>query len=143
MDLINSFLNLVAPPFTFFTLLFLFPPYYGFKLFLSTLRSLFPEDVAGKVVLITGASSGIGEHLAYEYASRGACLAIAARREDRLQQVAEAARYLGSPAVISIAADVSNVDDCRRMVHQTVDYFGRRIFIIYHYLHYLYISTTS
>lgn len=37
------------------------PAYYVYKLTTSLLRSLFPEDVAGKVVLITGASSGIGE----------------------------------------------------------------------------------
>ncbi|CAK7336756.1 unnamed protein product [Dovyalis caffra] len=83
------------------------------------------ENVAGKVVLITGASSGVGEHLAYEYASRGAFLALVAGRARSLTEVAETARYIGSPDVIMITADVQRVEDCRRMVEETVNYFGR------------------
>ncbi|GER45504.1 11-beta-hydroxysteroid dehydrogenase 1B [Striga asiatica] len=125
MELIHTFLNLAAPPFTFFSLLFFWPPFQVFKFFLSILGTLFCEDVAGKVVLITGASSGIGECLAYEYAKRGACLALAARREGSLGDVAERARDLGSPDVIVIRADVSKVEDCRRIVDQTMNHFGR------------------
>ncbi|KAL1829152.1 hypothetical protein ACET3Z_007564 [Daucus carota] len=125
MELINGFLNLVAPPSTFLALLFFLPPYAVFKYFFSFFRSFFAENIAGNVVLITGASSGIGEHLAYEYASHGACLALAARRVDQLEQVAAAARELGAPDVIVIAADVSKIDDCKRMVDQTVNHFGR------------------
>ncbi|KAL3512561.1 hypothetical protein ACH5RR_025278 [Cinchona calisaya] len=125
MDLINTFLNLVAPPFTFFSLLVFLLPFQAFKFFLSTISSLFSEDVAGKVVIITGASSGIGEHLAYEYARKGACLVLAARREKSLREVADIARELGSPDVQVIRADVSNVDDCRRIVDHTMNHFGR------------------
>ncbi|GAB4824689.1 hypothetical protein Ancab_007554 [Ancistrocladus abbreviatus] len=81
--------------------------------------------MAGKVVLITGASSGIGEQIAYEYARRGACLALAARRENRLHQVAEKASAFGSPDVLVISADVSKVDHCQRMVDTTINHFGR------------------
>ncbi|KAK9066391.1 hypothetical protein SSX86_013713 [Deinandra increscens subsp. villosa] len=125
MDLVNSFLNLAAPPFTFFTMLLFLPPWIFFKFCLGILRTFFPEVVSGKVVLITGASSGIGEHLAYEYASRGACLALSARREDRLREVADRCRHIGSPDVIVIRADVSNAHDCKRMVDQTVHHFNR------------------
>ncbi|OMO84182.1 Short-chain dehydrogenase/reductase SDR [Corchorus capsularis] len=125
VDLIHKFLNLAAPPFTFFSFLFFLPPYYLFKSFLSILSSIFSENVAGKVVLITGASSGIGEHLAYEYGRRGARLALTARREKSLHEVAERARDLGSPEVITIRADVSNIDDCRQLVDDTVNHFGR------------------
>lgn len=125
MELIHSFLNLVSPPLTFFSLLFFLPPFWALKFFLSTVRTIFSEHVAGKVVLITGASSGIGEHLAYEYAKRGACLALAARREHQLEEVADAARQIGSPDVITIRADVSKVEDCRRLVEDTVIHFGR------------------
>ncbi|XP_057479502.1 11-beta-hydroxysteroid dehydrogenase A-like [Actinidia eriantha] len=125
MDLIHMFLNLVASPFTFFSLMLFLPPFQAFKWFLSFLATIFSEDVYGKVVLITGASSGIGEHLAYEYAKRGACLAICARRVHRLLAVAERARDLGSPDVISVEADVARVDDCRRFVEEAVNHFGR------------------
>ncbi|KAL0355069.1 UNVERIFIED_CONTAM: 11-beta-hydroxysteroid dehydrogenase 1A [Sesamum radiatum] len=125
MDIIHTFLNLTAPPFTFFFLLFFLPPFQIFKFFLSILGTLFSEDVAGKVVVITGASSGIGESLAYEYAKRGACLVLAARRERSLQEVAERARDLGSPDVVVIRADVSKVEDCRKIVDQTMNRFGR------------------
>ncbi|MBA0707844.1 hypothetical protein Golax_019855 [Gossypium laxum] len=125
MDLIHKFLNLVAPSFTFFSFVFLLPPIYFFNFFLSILRSVFSENLAGKVVVITGASSGIGEHLAYEYGRRGARLALTARREKSLQEIADRARDLGSPDVIVIRADVSKVDDCRRLVEETVNHFGR------------------
>ncbi|KAI3785885.1 hypothetical protein L1987_45011 [Smallanthus sonchifolius] len=125
MDLVNIFLNLAAPPFTFFTMLFFLPPWIFFKFCLGILRTIFPEVVSGKVVLITGASSGMGEYIAYEYASRGACLALCARREDRLREVADRCLYIGSPDVIVIRADVSNAHDCKRMVDQTVHHFNR------------------
>ncbi|EPS70609.1 steroleosin, partial [Genlisea aurea] len=124
-DIIHAFLNLAAPPFTFFCILFFYPPIQFFKLFLSLLGTLFPEDVAGKVVLITGASSGIGESLAYEYAKKGACLVLAARRERSLEEVADRARYLGSPDVLVEPADVSELGDCRRVIDRTMNHFGR------------------
>lgn len=61
MDILHSFLNLVAPPFTFVSLFLLLPPYQALKSFLSIVSALFSENVAYKVILITGASSGIGE----------------------------------------------------------------------------------
>ncbi|CAN4099161.1 unnamed protein product [Withania somnifera] len=125
VELIHKFLNLVAPPFTFFSLLLFLPPFQIFKFCLSILSTLFSEDVAGKVVIVTGASSGIGEYLAYEYAKRGACLTLAARRERSLNEVAERARELGSPDVITIQADVSKADNCKMIVDQTMSHFGQ------------------
>ncbi|KAJ8772462.1 hypothetical protein K2173_027639 [Erythroxylum novogranatense] len=125
MDLIHTFLNLVAAPLTFFSLCFLMPPYLFYKAFTTIFYTIFKENVAGKVILITGASSGIGEHLAYEYAKKGACLALVARREGRLREVAFIARELGSPDVMMILADVQEAADCRRIVEETMNYFGR------------------
>lgn len=51
--------------------------------------------------------------MAYEYGKRGACLALVARRENRLKEVASQASLLGSPDVITITADVSIVQDCQ------------------------------
>ncbi|CAA7052676.1 unnamed protein product [Microthlaspi erraticum] len=125
MELINDFLNLTAPFFSFFGLCFFLPPFYFFKFLQSIFSTIFSENLYGKVVLITGASSGIGEHLAYEYASRGACLALTARRKGRLEEVAEIAREVGSPNVITVHADVSKPDDCRRIVDETISHFAR------------------
>ncbi|CAA0384808.1 unnamed protein product [Arabidopsis thaliana] len=85
---------------------------------MSCLKHLHFENVAGKVVLITGASSGIGEHVAYEYAKKGAKLALVARRKDRLEIVAETSRQLGS-------GDVSNVEDCKKFIDETIHHFGK------------------
>ncbi|KAJ4728821.1 11-beta-hydroxysteroid dehydrogenase [Melia azedarach] len=125
MDLIHKFLNIVVPSLTLITLPFFLPPYLIFKFLLFIIRTMFTEDVAGKVVLITGASSGIGKHLAYEYARRGARLALVARREPLLREVATRAELIGSPNAIIIPGDVSKVEDCKHFVDATVKHFGR------------------
>ncbi|KAL3526629.1 hypothetical protein ACH5RR_011285 [Cinchona calisaya] len=103
----------------------LLPFFYIFRFITMLYRYFSSENVQGKVVLITGASSGIGEQLTYEYAKRGACLVIIARRESLLNKVAEKARQLGSPDVVPICADVLKVDDCKRFVEEAVSHFGR------------------
>ncbi|XP_022770622.1 11-beta-hydroxysteroid dehydrogenase 1B-like [Durio zibethinus] len=123
--IIHKLISILLPPLAILLLLFLFPPYLIFKYISHKIRSFCREDVAGKVVLITGASSGIGEHLAYEYARRGARLALVARREDRLCEVADKSLELGSPDVIVIPADVSNMEHCKRFIDKAVNYFGR------------------
>lgn len=65
------------------------------------------------------------QHLAYEYAKKGALLALVARRETPLEEVAVEARYYGSPDVITIRADVSKLQDCRRIIDNTMNHFGR------------------
>ena len=64
--------------------------------------------------------------MTYEYAKRGASLAIIAIKEpdSQLQQVADRARELGSPDVLFEFADVSNVDECRTFVDDTIKRFG-------------------
>ncbi|CAA7405189.1 unnamed protein product [Spirodela intermedia] len=125
MDLRNKFMNLVAPPAALFFLCLVLPPLYFLKLFFYLFSALFPQNLRQKVVLITGASSGIGENLAYQYAKKGASLALVARREGRLRETANRSRELGSPDVLVIQADVSNPDDCRRFIETTVSHFGR------------------
>ncbi|XP_072962211.1 11-beta-hydroxysteroid dehydrogenase A-like [Typha angustifolia] len=125
MELIHTFMNVVAQPIMLTSLLLFLPPFYFFKLFYSSLASFFPEDMTHKVVLITGASSGIGEYLAYEYAKRGAFLVLVARRERSLHEVAERARELGSPDVVVVPADVAKHDECRIFVDVAITNFGR------------------
>ncbi|XP_024017918.1 11-beta-hydroxysteroid dehydrogenase 1B isoform X2 [Morus notabilis] len=131
MVFIHKFLNVVLPLLTLVTILLFLPPFFIYKLFNYTIKAFRQtEKLAGKVVLITGASSGIGEHLAYEYAKRGASLALAARREDRLRAVAAKAVGLGSPDAFVIRADVSKVEDCKRLVDETVNHFGQLDYLI-------------
>lgn len=63
--------------------------------------------------------------MAYEYSRRGARLALVARRENRLRSVASIATLLGCKDVMIIKADVSKVQDCQRMVEETIGYYGR------------------
>lgn len=65
------------------------------------------------------------QQLAYEYGRRGASLVLVDVREDNLEQVCSKAISLGSPEAISVVADVSKVDDCKRFVNQAVHHFGR------------------
>nr|CAD1836632.1 unnamed protein product [Ananas comosus var. bracteatus] len=109
MDLINKLMNVVAPPMALVALFLLVPPLYLYKLFVSFLYSLFPENLTDKVVLITSASSGIGEQLAFEYAKKGAALVLVARREGSLQEVAERARDLGIVDHLVNNAGIANV----------------------------------
>ncbi|KAM7253944.1 hypothetical protein ACFE04_028817 [Oxalis oulophora] len=85
---VNKVMNVVFLPLGVILLVVMMPFYLLYKFISFAKRSLYKEDLTRKVVLITGASSGIGEHLAYEYAERGARLALVARREEHLQAVA-------------------------------------------------------
>ncbi|KAM3704261.1 hypothetical protein ACJW31_04G163000 [Castanea mollissima] len=125
MDLLHKFLNIALPLLMIIAFTFFLPPFLLLKFISFLKRSINSENVYENVVLITGASSEIGEHVAYEYARRGAILALVARREDHLRKVAYKARELGSPEVIVICADISKDEECKQFVDETVNHFGR------------------
>jgi short-subunit dehydrogenase len=79
------------------------------------------RQIQGMVVVITGASAGIGRALAEALAARGAKLALAARRIEKLEELN---RALGG-GHFAVAADVSKSDDCERLVRQAAEHFGR------------------
>lgn len=80
--------------------------------------------MAGQVVAITGASSGIGEATARLLAARGAAVVLGARRADRLERIAEELRAAGA-RVTACVTDVSRVTDLDRLVERSVESFGR------------------
>ncbi|KAI3512790.1 hypothetical protein L1887_20109 [Cichorium endivia] len=125
MDPIHIFLNIVSVLISIISFLFIWPVLSLFRILRFCIRSAYREKLEGKVVLITGASSGIGEHLAYEYAKHGASLALVARREELLAAVADKAKELGAPEAIVIKADVTKLHDCKRFVDETINHFGK------------------
>ena len=79
------------------------------------------QQLRGAVVVITGASSGIGHATALEFARRGARLVVAARREESLEEVARECRALGAEGLVvalaarSLGCDRSTVENsCHR-----------------------------
>ncbi|CAI9113123.1 OLC1v1013665C1 [Oldenlandia corymbosa var. corymbosa] len=110
VNFIQNSLNTFLPRLSLYALFAALPPYLAYKFIRFIITPLlYKENLSGKIVLIAGASSGIGEHLAYEYARRGSCLVIGARREK----------------IIPVTADVSKVEDCQRLVETAIQHFGR------------------
>ncbi|KAI4334894.1 hypothetical protein L6164_013599 [Bauhinia variegata] len=117
MSSIHKLLNFSLPIITLILIPILMLPDLFVKLLLSVKKVACSENLARKVVIITGAASGIGEQLAYEYARRGALLSLVDIRKDNLGAVANKARSLGSLNVIIIGADVSKVQDLDHLVN--------------------------
>ena len=77
-----------------------------------------------KVVIITGASSGIGRALAYEFAKQGSKVVIGARSHDKLTEIAEDIKLKGGQ-VAFLQTDVSVEQDCKNLVLTAVEQFGK------------------
>jgi len=80
--------------------------------------------VKGKVVIITGGSSGIGLALAHEFGRLGAFVVISARNREKLDQATADLRWEGIE-VLAVQADVSREEDCKNLIEKTVAEKGR------------------
>lgn len=82
------------------------------------------DNIKDKVIVITGASSGMGEAAARHLAQKGARVVLAARRSDRIDAVANEINELGGSA-IAMATDVTLEEDVKALVDAAVKQWGR------------------
>ena len=80
--------------------------------------------ITGKVVIVTGASSGIGESTAREFAQAGAITVLAARRAERLERLQREIEDIGGQA-LAMPTDLTDLDQITRLVQTTLAAYGR------------------
>lgn len=76
-----------------------------------------------KVVIVTGASSGIGEALSQKLAVKGAKIVIAARNTEKINSIAETINKSGN--CLAVTVDVTLEEDCKKLIETTIEKFGR------------------
>lgn len=77
-----------------------------------------------KVVIVTGASSGIGKACACEFARQGAIVVLASRRENELKKVKEKIEKHDSDTLL-VKTDVRKIEDCKKLIDKTIEKYGR------------------
>src|SRR2546421_12555581 len=82
------------------------------------------DNIEGKVVVITGASSGLGEATARLLSAEGATVVLGARRVERLQSLADELTGSGGKA-LAVATDVTDPEQVKRLVDAAVRTYGR------------------
>ncbi len=82
------------------------------------------NNIRGKVVVITGASSGMGEAAAKHLSALGATVVLGARRSDRIEKLAKEMQDNGGKS-LAIAVDVTKRDQVKKLVDSAVEQFGR------------------
>ena len=82
------------------------------------------DNINGKVIVITGASSGMGEAAARYLAAKGACVVLGARRADRLEALVADIVAAGGKAT-AVATDVTKWADAQKLVDTAVETYGR------------------
>jgi thioester reductase-like protein len=86
-------------------------------------RSL-SRSIEGKIILVTGASSGIGRELALKIGEAGGEVILVSRTREKLDEVAEQVRDVGGTAHVH-PADLSDIEDIERMANEVLDQHGR------------------
>uniref|UniRef100_G3PHF5 Hydroxysteroid (11-beta) dehydrogenase 1-like b n=1 Tax=Gasterosteus aculeatus TaxID=69293 RepID=G3PHF5_GASAC len=92
------------------------------------------ESLRGARVLVTGASTGIGEQMAYHYARFGAQVVITARRDKVLQKVAEECLRLGAQKALYVAADMASESDPDTVVDFALEHLGGLDYLVLNHI---------
>jgi short-subunit dehydrogenase len=82
------------------------------------------DPFSGNVVIITGASRGIGRELAFQLAQQRATLVLAARNGEQLSNVAQLCRKKGAQQVICVPTDVTDEEQCKHLIEETIATYG-------------------
>ena len=82
------------------------------------------DNIQGKIIVITGASSGLGEAAARHLSAKGATIVLGARRAQRINALAEELSAGGAKA-LAITTDVTHSDQVKRLVDTAVEKYGR------------------
>ncbi len=83
------------------------------------------NNITGKVIVITGASSGLGETTARHLASKGANVVLGARREERLKVISEEINAQAKGKAIFVKTDVTQKEQVQSLIDKAVDAFGK------------------
>ena len=81
----------------------------------------------GKVILVTGSSSGIGASTAVLFTKSGANVVVTGRNVDKVKDVAKECREtsLGQNKVLEVVADLTQEEDVKRLINETIKTFGK------------------
>jgi len=90
----------------------------------KTKKGKIMQNIEGKVVVITGASSGLGEAAARMLSAEGATVVLGARRADRIQSLADELKKNGGKA-LALTTDVTDAVQVKKLVDTAVEIFGR------------------
>uniref|UniRef100_A0A8C5P7I1 11-beta-hydroxysteroid dehydrogenase 1 n=1 Tax=Leptobrachium leishanense TaxID=445787 RepID=A0A8C5P7I1_9ANUR len=99
-----------------------------------------PSTLKEKRVIVTGASSGIGEQMAYHLAKMGSHILITARTEDRLKKVVEKCVELGAASAHYIPGSMDNMTFAKQVVHEAEGLFGGLDMLILNHIGFTYFN---
>lgn len=94
----------------------------SFRYFSSTTHL---HQSSSEVIVISGASSGIGEEIALKYAGKQTKLILGARRLEKLNEVAQRCLSNGAVSADVIQCDVSQENDCKTLIQKTIELHGK------------------
>lgn len=83
------------------------------------------ENLKGKVVIITGAASGIGKHMAEKFAESGSNVVVADLNENQAKSVAEDLKHIYRIQALGVKMDVTNEEEVNNSIENIFNYFGK------------------